>query len=49
MELLNKGLKYNLGSKQKGWFNNLAMEAEMAIMLLSPGEQDYIRHQVAKT
>jgi len=48
IELINKGLKCNLGSKQKQWINNLAMEAEMAIMLLPPGEQDYIRHHVAK-
>ena len=48
MELLNKGLKYNLGSKQKRWINNLAMEAKTAIMMLPPGQQDYIRHQVAK-
>jgi len=48
MELLNKGLKYNLQKKQKGWICNLAMEAETAIMMLLPGEQDYVRHQVAK-
>jgi len=48
MELLNKGLKYNLGKKQKGWICNLAMEAEMAITMLPPSEQDYVCHQVAK-
>ena len=48
MELLNKGLKYNLGKKQKQWVSNLAMEAETAITLLPTGEQDYIRHQVSK-
>ena len=48
MELLNKSLKYNLGKKQKGWICTLAMEAETAITMLLPGEQDYVRHQVAK-
>ena len=48
MELLNKGLKYNLGKKQKGWINNLTMEAETAVTMLPPGKQDYIHHQVAK-
>ena len=37
-----------LGKKQKQWISNLAMKAEMAITLLPPGEQDYVRHQVAK-
>jgi len=46
--LLNKGLIYNLGKKQKQWISNLAMEAETAITLLPPGEQDYVCHQVAK-
>jgi len=48
MELLNKSLKYNLGNKQKSWICNLAMEAEAAITMLPHGEQDYVRHQVAK-
>jgi len=48
MELLNKSLKYNLGKKQKGWICNLSMEAETAITMLPPGEQDYVRHQVTK-
>jgi hypothetical protein len=48
MELLNKSLKDNLGKKQKGWICTLAMEAETAITMLPPGEQDYVRHQVAK-
>jgi len=46
--LLNKSLKYNLSKKQKQWISNLAMEAEMAITLLPPDEQDYVHHQVAK-
>lgn len=31
MALLQKGLKYNLHSKQKNWLRNLALEAEIAI------------------
>ena len=46
--LLNKGLKYNLSKKCEHWISNLALEAETAVTLLPPGEQDYIRHQVAK-
>jgi hypothetical protein len=30
------------------WVNNLALKAESAITLLPPGEQDHMRHQVAK-
>ena len=48
MELLNKGLKYNLGHKRKSWINNLALEAENAIMSLPTSEQDGIRYQVAQ-
>jgi len=48
MELLDNGLIYNLGKKQKGWICNLAMETETAITMLLPGEQNYVRHQVAK-
>ena len=46
--LLNKGLKYNLSKKWEQWIGNLALEAETAVTLLPPGEQDYIHHQVAK-
>ena len=48
LNLLNKGLKYNLVKKPKRWINNLAFEAEAAITMLPPSEQDYTRHQVAK-
>ena len=48
LNLLNKGLKYNLAKKPKRWINNLAFEAETAITLLPQSEQDYTRHQVAK-
>ena len=46
--LLKKGLKYNLSKKREHWISNLALEAETAVTLLPPGEQDYICHQVAK-
>jgi hypothetical protein len=46
--LLNKGLKYNLDHKHKQWINNLALEAENAVTLLPPEEQEYTRHQIAK-
>ena len=48
LDLLNKGIKYNLNYKHKMWVNNLALEVESAITLLPPGEQNYMRHQVAK-
>ena len=34
LNLLNKGLKYNLVSKPKSWMNNLASEADAAITML---------------
>ena len=46
--LLNKGLKYNLEHKHKYWINKLAVEAENMVTLLPPGEQEYIRYQIAK-
>jgi len=45
--LLNKGLKYILSHKRKQWISNLAFEAEITTTLLPPGEQEYIRHQIA--
>jgi hypothetical protein len=47
LDLLNKGLKYNLGFKQKKWIETLAREAETAILKLPIPEQDHMRHQVA--
>jgi len=46
--LLDKGLKYNLVHKHKHWIRILALEAECAVTLLPPEEQDYMRDQVAK-
>jgi len=34
MLLLNKGPKYNLGHKNKGWITTLALEAETAVSQL---------------
>jgi len=48
LTLLNKGLKYNLGHKHKHWIRDLGLEAECAITLLPPEEQDHTRYQVAK-
>jgi hypothetical protein len=47
MSLLNKGPKYNLGHKNKGWITTLALEAQTAISQLPHTEQEYIRYQVA--
>jgi hypothetical protein len=47
LTLLNKGLKYNLSFKKKNWIESLALEADTAISLLPPQEQDNLRFQVA--
>ena len=46
--LLNKGLTYNLHNKHKHWITNLALEAETAINLLPPTDQEHIQYQVTK-
>jgi len=38
-----------LSHRPKQWISNLAFEAETATVLLPPGEQEYIRHQIAHT
>jgi hypothetical protein len=43
LNLLNKGLKYNLRYKHKNWIKTLALEAETAITQLPSHEQDYMR------
>jgi hypothetical protein len=48
MQLLWKGLKYNLHYKQKNWLDTLALEAEIAISKMNAAEQQYYRHMVAK-
>jgi hypothetical protein len=47
MSLLNKGRKYNLVHKPRGWITTLALEAETAISQLPNTEQEYIRYQAA--
>ena len=41
-------MKYNIHYKQKRWITSLALEAETAISLLPPLDQDPIRYQVNK-
>jgi hypothetical protein len=48
IQLLNKGLKYNLHHKNKKWIETLALEAETAINSLDIKEQNYYRYAVAK-
>jgi hypothetical protein len=48
INLLNKGLKYNLHHKQKNWIQTLAIEADSAVNLLPVNEQNYMRHHIAK-
>jgi hypothetical protein len=44
MQLLKKGLKYNLHYKQKKWLETLALEAKTAISKINATEQQYYRH-----
>jgi hypothetical protein len=48
IQLLSKGLKYNLHYKQKNWVETLSLEAETAISNLEIKEQQYYRHAVVK-
>jgi hypothetical protein len=48
VKLLNEGLKYNRGRKRKYWIRTLACEAESAITLLPPGEQERIWYTVVQ-
>jgi hypothetical protein len=47
MQLLNKGLKYNLHHKHKKWIETLAIEADTAICQLPEKDHGYMRHLVA--
>jgi hypothetical protein len=49
LTLLEKGLKYNINRKPKHWIKTIALEAESAITLLPPVDQDFYRRQVAET
>jgi hypothetical protein len=46
--LLNKGLQYNLHSKNKNWFKNLAIEADTAISMADVNDQDFLKRTIAK-
>jgi hypothetical protein len=46
LTILNKGLKYNLSQKRKHWLSDLAFEAEAAVRLLPPCEQEHIQYQI---
>jgi hypothetical protein len=48
IQILNKGLKYNLHYKSKNWIETLALEAQTAISDLEITEQNYYRHAVAR-
>jgi hypothetical protein len=47
LNLLHKGLKYNLHTKPKDWVQNLALEAETAITHLPTNEREVYRKLVA--
>jgi hypothetical protein len=47
LNLLNKGLKYNLSYKNKNWIKTLALETETALTQLPAQEKEYIRIQIA--
>jgi hypothetical protein len=47
MQLLNKGLKYNLDHKHKKWIETSAIEADTATNLLPDRDQNYMRQLVA--
>jgi hypothetical protein len=47
-ELLSKGLQYNLHYKTKDSFKKLALEADTAVSIADPNEQNYLRYATAK-
>ena len=49
LNLLGKGLKYNIWHKPKNWITTLALEAETGICSIHIQDQDYFWGQVAKT
>jgi hypothetical protein len=46
--LLEKYLKYNFHFKPKDWINRLALEADTAINVDDPMQENYLRHAVAR-
>jgi hypothetical protein len=49
IQLLNKGLNFNLRFKQKHSLKTLGLEAETAISYANESEQNCLRHAVSKT
>jgi hypothetical protein len=49
MQLLNKGLKYYLHNKHKGWIKTLAIEADTAISKMDIRDQPYMRQITANS
>jgi hypothetical protein len=47
IQLLSKGLKYNLHHKHSNWIKTLALEVDTAINLLDTKHQEYMRQTVA--
>jgi hypothetical protein len=47
MQLLEKGMKYNLHHKPENWIETLAIKADAAISQLDFTTQNYYRHAVA--
>jgi hypothetical protein len=45
LQLLNKGLQYNLHHKPKNWIETLALEAETVINKLEATEQQHYRQE----
>jgi hypothetical protein len=48
IQIMNKGLKYNLHYKNKKWIETLALEEETSISNLEVTEQDNYRHLIPK-
>jgi hypothetical protein len=48
MNLLQKGMKYNIHAKKKDWIQTLALEAETAITQLPASDRDVYRKLVAE-
>jgi hypothetical protein len=48
LQLLEKGLKYNLHNKKKNWLTTLALETETALNPLPQTEREYFRNRAAE-
>jgi hypothetical protein len=49
LTLLNKGLQYNLHSKNKNWFKNLAIEADTAISMADAQDPRFFKKDYSNT